>query len=160
MKQLLPFPLISLCLLAMWLWLSQSLSPGAILLGSLFAVQLRIVQFHRRQYVFQPVEVLDAGQARLRGQAQAAYVHLDTLRCPLRRVVRQGREVPDARGCRIGGRRVAARTFAACDDQLHHTVRVLREHLIQFGAKQRLIRAGYTQLGTVMLKFQVMQGPV
>ncbi|MFC0242998.1 Na+/H+ antiporter subunit E [Rhodopseudomonas telluris] len=38
MKELLPFPLISLCLLAMWLWLSQSIAPGPILLGSLFAV--------------------------------------------------------------------------------------------------------------------------
>ncbi|MCG6204335.1 Na+/H+ antiporter subunit E [Rhodopseudomonas sp. HC1] len=38
MSRLLPFPLISLCLLAMWLWLSQSLALGAILLGTLFAV--------------------------------------------------------------------------------------------------------------------------
>ena len=38
MSRLLPFPLISLCLLAMWLWLSQSLALGPILLGSLFAL--------------------------------------------------------------------------------------------------------------------------
>ncbi|PZA11971.1 Na+/H+ antiporter subunit E [Rhodopseudomonas palustris] len=38
MNRLLPFPLISLCLLAMWLWLSQSLALGPILLGSLFAL--------------------------------------------------------------------------------------------------------------------------
>ena len=34
MSRLLPFPLISLCLLAMWLWLSQSLALGPILLGT------------------------------------------------------------------------------------------------------------------------------
>ncbi|MCD0421636.1 MAG: Na+/H+ antiporter subunit E [Rhodopseudomonas sp.] len=48
MTRLLPFPLISLCLLAMWLWLSQSLSLGPILLGSLFALMggwlLRLLQ--------------------------------------------------------------------------------------------------------------------
>lgn len=48
MKRLLPFPLISLCLLAMWLWLSQSVAPGPILLGSLFALMggwlLRLLQ--------------------------------------------------------------------------------------------------------------------
>jgi multicomponent K+:H+ antiporter subunit E len=48
MKKLLPFPLISLCLLAMWLWLSQGITPGAVLLGSLFALMggwlLRLLQ--------------------------------------------------------------------------------------------------------------------
>jgi multicomponent K+:H+ antiporter subunit E len=38
MRRLLPFPLISLCLLAMWLWLNQTVALGPILLGSLFAV--------------------------------------------------------------------------------------------------------------------------
>ncbi|AVT76895.1 Na+/H+ antiporter subunit E [Rhodopseudomonas palustris] len=38
MNRVLPFPLISLCMLAMWLWLSQSIALGPILLGSLFAL--------------------------------------------------------------------------------------------------------------------------
>lgn len=38
MKTWLPFPLISLFLLAMWLWLNQTVSAGHILLGSVFAV--------------------------------------------------------------------------------------------------------------------------
>lgn len=38
MRRWLPFPLISLCLLAMWLLLNQSISPGQILLGFVLAV--------------------------------------------------------------------------------------------------------------------------
>jgi len=38
MKRWLPFPLTSLCLLAMWLVLNQRVSPGHIVLGSVFAL--------------------------------------------------------------------------------------------------------------------------
>jgi multicomponent K+:H+ antiporter subunit E len=38
MKRLVPFPLVALGLLAMWLLLTESVSPGAILLGSVLAV--------------------------------------------------------------------------------------------------------------------------
>jgi multicomponent K+:H+ antiporter subunit E len=38
MKWLLPYPLLSACLLAMWLLLNQSVSIGQLLLGSLMAV--------------------------------------------------------------------------------------------------------------------------
>lgn len=38
MRRWLPFPLISICLLAMWLLLNQSISPGQILLGSVLVV--------------------------------------------------------------------------------------------------------------------------
>jgi len=38
MRRWLPFPLLSLCLLAMWLLLNQSVSAGQILLGSILSV--------------------------------------------------------------------------------------------------------------------------
>ncbi len=38
MRRWLPFPLLSLCLLAMWLLLNQSVSPGQILLGAILSV--------------------------------------------------------------------------------------------------------------------------
>lgn len=38
MRRWLPYPLLSLGLLAMWLLLSQSMSPGALVLGTTFAV--------------------------------------------------------------------------------------------------------------------------
>jgi multicomponent K+:H+ antiporter subunit E len=38
MRHVLPHPLLSLCLLVMWLLLQQSWSPGQIILGSLIAI--------------------------------------------------------------------------------------------------------------------------
>jgi len=38
MRRWLPFPLLSLCLLALWLLLNQSVSPGQILLGIILAI--------------------------------------------------------------------------------------------------------------------------
>lgn len=38
MRRWLPFPLLSLCLLAMWLLLNQSISPGQILLGAILSL--------------------------------------------------------------------------------------------------------------------------
>lgn len=38
MSRLVPFPLLSACLLAIWLLLAQSLNPGSVMLGAVLAI--------------------------------------------------------------------------------------------------------------------------
>jgi multicomponent K+:H+ antiporter subunit E len=93
MMRFLPFPLLSLLLLAMWLLLNQSVSPGQILLGAVLAViggwLLRAVQAPK-QSVRNPLAVIRLLLVVLRDIVRSNIAVGRIVLSPRRREIRSG----------------------------------------------------------------------